>query len=228
MDNGKSWIELEDAIDADAGSYLWTTPANNSDQCKIRLTDTDNINVYDKSDEVFDIMATQLAVNYPEGGENFVFDDTAWIAWRTTPLAEIDIEYSGDNGSTWNTIASNFDASQKQYKWKVPQNATKQGVVRISDSNDKSNLSLTDAAFSIVPPNEVGGPYSSDENTLLLLHAEGNLYNQSEYTGEVSSTNGTIRYAENPIDPRRPDSFWNPQRFRPIKTVGYALRQLLR
>ena len=73
MDDGKSWIVLEAAFDADAGTYLWTTPANNSDQCKIRLTDTDNINVYDKSDEAFNIMASDDLIISPNPASEFIF-----------------------------------------------------------------------------------------------------------------------------------------------------------
>ncbi len=198
-DNGQNWIEIEAAFDASAGSYLWNTSESNSDQCKIRLTDTENINVYDQSDEVFNLMDSQLAMNYPAGGENFVFNNTALITWQATPVAEIDIKFSTDNGNTWNSIASNFDASQGQYEWTVPQNEATQGLIKILDSNDETNNHISNI-FSIVPQNIVGGPYILDENTLLLWQAEGNFYNQSNLTGEISSTNGTVSFSDNPVE----------------------------
>jgi hypothetical protein len=200
MDNGQHWIEIEAAAGAGSGSYTWVTPKDFSDQCKIRLTDSDNINVYAKNSETFSIMASELAINTPAGGEEFVFDDIALITWNATPVAEVDIAYSADNGSNWNTIASGFDASQGEYAWEVPQNATGQGLIRISDSQDNSNFSFTGMPFSIVPQNTVGGPYIADENTLLLLHGEGNLYNQSGIAGNVTSEGGTIGYAEGPAE----------------------------
>jgi hypothetical protein len=200
LDNGQNWIELEAAVDASAGNYLWTTSESNSDLCKIRLTDADNINVYDKSDKVFNIMAVQLALKSPAGGESFVFEDIAFINWQATPVAEIDIDFSTDNGNTWNSIVSNFDASKGHYSWAVPQTETNEGFIRISDSSDGSNISFSETAFSIVPQNEVGGPYKADDHTILLLHAEGNLFNQSEFTGNVDATNGTITYVGNSVD----------------------------
>lgn len=199
LDNGQNWIEIEAAADANTGSYIWTTPDNTSDQCKIRLTDTENINVYAQSNNVFTIMTLQLAMDYPAGNENFVFDNTALITWQTTPLDEVNIEFSIDNGSSWSSIVSNFDASQGRYEWSVPQTETTQGKIKISDSNDETNYHISNS-FSIVPQNNVGGPYSSDENTILLWHAEGNFFNQSNLTGEISPTNGTVSFAENPID----------------------------
>ena len=199
LDNGQNWIEIEAAVDATAGSYLWTTPETNSEECKIRLTDTENINVYDQSHDAFTIMASQLAVNYPAGGENFVFNNIALVTWQTTPVAEIDIEYSADNGSSWNTIVSNTDASQGQYEWAVPQTETALGLIKISDSDDENNYHVSNT-FSMVPENVVGGPYISDENTLLLWQAEGNLYNQSNLSGEITVSNGNISYADNLVE----------------------------
>lgn len=200
LDNGQNWIEIDAAADAAAGSYLWMAPESNSDQCKIRLTDTGNINVYDKSEAVFNIMDTQLALDYPTGGESFVFDNIALITWQATPVAEVDLEFSSDNGNTWNDIVSGFDASQGQYQWEVPQNATHQGLIRIYDSQNNSNTSVSNTTFSIVPQNMLGGPYTNDENTLLLLHGEVNLFNQSDFTGDVNSADGTISYADNPVE----------------------------
>ena len=200
LDNGQNWIEIEAATNANAGSYFWTTPENSTDQCKIRLTDADNINLYDKSDDAFKLIPLELALICPAGGESYVSNDIALIAWKPTQVAEVDIELSTDNGSTWNTLISNYDASQEQYEWEATQNTTNQGLIRVSDSKNGSNNSVSKAVFSIVPENSVGGPYKNDANTLLLLHAEGNLYNQSARTGNVSSTNGTISYTESTID----------------------------
>jgi hypothetical protein len=198
LDKGLNWIEIESAADAETKSLLWTAPESFSDQCKIRLTDTEDINVYDQSKAPFTIIDTQLAISSPVGGESFVFGNTALIKWDVTPVTDIDIKYSIDNGNSWITLVTNFDASQMQYEWSVPQSATNQGLIKIADSNNESNFS-TSGTFSIVPQNLVGGPYTSDENTLLLWHAEGNLYNQSNLTGEIISSNGTTSYSDNTL-----------------------------
>jgi hypothetical protein len=44
-----------------------------------------------------------------------------------------------------------------------------------------------------------GGPYTSDENTLLLLHGEGNFYNQSPLSDHANTTNGTVSFVDNEI-----------------------------
>jgi PKD repeat protein len=200
LDNGQNWIEIQAATDASTGSCFWTTPENSSDQCKIRLTDTENINVYDQSDDVFDLMDLQLTLNYPAGGENFVFDNIALISWQTTPVVEIDIEYSADNGNSWNVIVSNFDASQTQYEWTVPQIETTQALIKISDSNDESNYYISNNTFSIVLQNLLGGPYISDDNTVLLMHFENNLKNQSTMSDDGITQGSGLNFVDNEIE----------------------------
>jgi hypothetical protein len=198
LDNGQNWIEIEAATNASSGSYMWTTPSTQSNQCKIRLTDITNINVYDQSEAVFNLLDPQLALSYPQGGENFVFDNVALITWELTPVQEVTLEYTTDNGTSWHPIVSNFDASQSTYEWSVPQTATSQALIRISDSKDASNHDTSDP-FEIVPENATGGPYILDGNTLLLWHAEGNLYNQSSQSGNLSQASGSLSYADNPV-----------------------------
>lgn len=54
-DNGNNWQEIIASTAAGAGLYTWTVPDITSDQCKVKLTDVTDINVYDKSNDVFSI-----------------------------------------------------------------------------------------------------------------------------------------------------------------------------
>jgi hypothetical protein len=195
LDNGQSWVLINDNVDASAESYLWTTPNSYSDECRIRITDNSDINIYDKSDSAFINMLPQLVLSNPIGGESFVYDAVAVIKWQLSPISEIDILYSIDNGSSWNEIVSNYDASICSYEWVVPAIETNQALIKIVNSSDNSNYCESESVFKIMEENVVGGPYENDENTLVSLHFEGSLYNQSELTNHPALNSGDETYA---------------------------------
>ncbi len=51
-DSGWNWTELA-TVDAAAGNWAWTLPQEQSAEYMVRITDQADINVYDKSDQVF-------------------------------------------------------------------------------------------------------------------------------------------------------------------------------
>lgn len=195
LDNGQNWTVIESGVDASLETYTWTSPSTFSDECKIRITDDADINIYDKSDDNFNLMVSQLALTSPTGGESFVYSDTAVIQWQLTPVSEINIYYSTDNGLNWNIIETNYPASEYYYYWSVPQTETDEGLIKIEASNDSGNNAISASAFKIVPQNLIGGPYVNDNNTILSLHFEGNLFNQSAFSAQAQPATGTISYA---------------------------------
>ncbi len=52
-DNGQNWSEIISSTSATTGTYNWTVPNISSNECKIKLIDVTDINVYDISDDVF-------------------------------------------------------------------------------------------------------------------------------------------------------------------------------
>jgi len=193
IDNGQNWTTIVDAVNASTGVYTWTTPEVSADQCKIRVTDTENINIYDKSIEVFSLVEIQLELMYPLGSESFVSSDKVYITWQETPVESINIEFSGDNGLSWSTVSAGADASQQVFEWIVSQSETTEGIIRITDSNNSDNWSSS-ASFNIASENMIGGPYSNDEHTMLLLHAEGNLVNQSDNSDDAEVVNSSLGF----------------------------------
>lgn len=55
VDNGNNWSEVYPPNIGNTGSYDWLVPIVNSEQCKIRLTNTANLNIYDTTDGLFTI-----------------------------------------------------------------------------------------------------------------------------------------------------------------------------
>ena len=79
VDNGYTWSEVYPPNIGNTGSYDWLVPIVDSDQCKVRLTNTANFNVYDTTDGVFTIYECVLGGDL--NGDCFInVDDFAIMA----------------------------------------------------------------------------------------------------------------------------------------------------
>jgi len=52
-DNGGTWSEVYPPNTGNTGSYNWLVPKINSEQCLVRVTNADNLAIYDTSNDVF-------------------------------------------------------------------------------------------------------------------------------------------------------------------------------
>jgi hypothetical protein len=199
-DNGATWLSNSSEVNASLGSYTWTTPNIESDQCKIRITDSENINVYDKSDKVFSLRQFSLNLISPNGGESFIPGDMTEIKWENTPVNQINIEHSTDNGSTWNIIEYNYPSISNTYNWQIPNTFSKQSRVKISAVSNPGIFDISDNEFEILLPNNNCGPYLVDENTILLLHFENDFKNQSDLCDDAIPNGNGISFHNNSVD----------------------------
>jgi len=183
LDNGQIWEEITNSTPASSGTYTWTTPDVSADECKVKLTDVTNINVYDKSNDIFSIRPYEITMISPNGGECYVPGDLSSITWKTTPVSNIQIEYSPDNGSNWFEVVASTPSASESYVWPIPNEISSQYLLKLSDVSDLSVFDLSDDNFEVVSTNIEGGPYAVDDNTVLMLHFNGNLHEEaSNYT----------------------------------------------
>lgn len=76
-----------------------------------------------------------IKVLYPNGGEIFRTNDTCKILWTAAGVNNVMIEYTSNNGSTWNTITSSVTAENYNINWVVPNiYAVAQLKIRIKDT----------------------------------------------------------------------------------------------
>lgn len=197
VDNGQNWLEIISSTSAGTGTYEWTVPNVNSDECKIKLTDVDNINVYDKSNDVFSILLYGLELIFPNGGEFLIAGDLIQISWENTPVENIKIEFSNDNGSSWNELIESYPTSSGSFSWTVPDETSNQCRIKITDVSDESIFDISENTFEIGEANNNGGPYISDANTVLLLHFNNNL-NEASHNYPVSSHGIEKTYISHP------------------------------
>jgi hypothetical protein len=158
IDNGSSWTEIV-ASTANDGNHTWTVPDTPSVDCLVRVSETTGnpSPVSDESDTVFEISPETeptITVTSPNGGETLTAGVTHDITWTSTgPIADVIIEYSTDNGSSWETIEIST-ANDGSYNWVVPgtpSDISEDCLVRISGvDGDLHPSDVSDAVFSIV------------------------------------------------------------------------------
>ncbi len=156
--------------------YQWSVPTNVlSSNCFIRIRDTNDALVEDKSDLAFKIM-DNIVISAPSGGEKWVVGTQQNITWTSLGLApEVNIKYCIEPTlTTWQPVASNVvNAANGSYQWTIPPTISATTRVRlnavISGSEDADSVSISAANFMIkgsivvTDPNGGTGPTFADK-----------------------------------------------------------------
>ncbi|HRG59163.1 MAG TPA: T9SS type A sorting domain-containing protein [Bacteroidia bacterium] len=201
LDNGVTWINITTSTSND-GTQNWTVPATaNSTQCKIKISNTADLNIFDVSDATFTI-ATPITITSPNGGENWIGCATVPITFtKSQCISYFDIYYSTNNGSTWNTITTylgNNGLSSQTYNWQVPNGITSnQVLIKVDDVNyTAANQDVSNAVFNMTPSNDITVTSPNGAEVWQGLSTQAitwtNLPSASgQYTLQYSLNNGT-------------------------------------
>jgi hypothetical protein len=93
----------------------------------------------------------QIAVTSPNGSEEWAPNTSERIQWQSSDVTSVNIEYSMNNGTSWETIASNI-SSTGLYTWNIPSIESAQCLIRITDSDRAEVYDSSDNIFSIITP----------------------------------------------------------------------------
>lgn len=146
-DSGVTWLTLANGISPDVQAYEWIIPDIPSSTCLVRVCDTLTTTFCDTSNSVFSIYYPSLSLTSPNGGETWKAGSVKKITWLSSGSSRIIIEYSVDNGTTWDTIAE-VAASAYSYDWVVPYVSTTQAKIGLRD-NYFNFFEESDSAFTI-------------------------------------------------------------------------------
>ncbi|MCX6150795.1 MAG: YCF48-related protein [Ignavibacteriales bacterium] len=150
-DNGTSWIVIDPSVDATLG-MSWTVPNTPSANCKVRISDAGDATVNDVSDGLFTISTLPvpvIALTSPNGGENWLVGTNQNITWTSSNVNNIKIEYTTNNGTSWNTIIASVVATPASYNWVIPNSPSTNCKVRISDAGNSTINDLSNNVFTI-------------------------------------------------------------------------------
>ncbi|GAB4402887.1 MAG: hypothetical protein OHK0053_27240 [Microscillaceae bacterium] len=71
------------------------------------------------------------------------------IAWQATGLSQLKLEYSSNQGQSWNLIANNLPASEGSYAWNVPNEPLEAVILRLSGVDNPAAEVQSPAPFKI-------------------------------------------------------------------------------
>ncbi|MFO7525415.1 MAG: T9SS type A sorting domain-containing protein, partial [Ignavibacteriaceae bacterium] len=146
--NGQDWITVIDSLPS-TGIYTWVVPTVLSDQCRIKITDYSDPDIFDTSDGVFTIESSKmLNILQPNGGEVIPGGQYYEVQWNSEDVEYVKLEYSINNGASWNSI---IDSTQSVgiYEWQVPNIQTIQGRIKITDITEPLINDISDDPFRI-------------------------------------------------------------------------------
>ncbi len=199
LDGGTTWIIILSSYNAGAGtscSYNWATVPNTpSTTCFIRVTDVNVSTATDVSNFQFTILQnTAIVVNTPNGGEVWqVGGPTQNITWAAAGTsANLTIQYSIDNGTTWITITTTVVASSGLYVWTIPNTPSTTCLVRVIDASNTCRFDISNAVFTISPPTPVITVTSPNS---ALTYYVANSYNITWTSAYLTSSFVRIEYS---------------------------------
>ena len=99
---------------------------------------------------VYEIISDNITVTYPNAGESFVPGEKESIHWDAVPVnttSNFVLEYSLNNGTSWNSITS-VSSTTTNYEWTVPSSITGAALIRVSNGSFQD---VSDQTFSIAP-----------------------------------------------------------------------------
>ena len=146
LNDGQTWTTIAASVPASQLSYSWTLPTTPSYLCRIRIKDLTRP-ISDQSNTVFTIPNSYVQVTYPNGGESFGTGTGQYIEWEYSDIATVKLEYSTNNGSTWNVIGT-APAANKYANWVVPTVASSQILIRATDNVNPIYTDQSNTVFS--------------------------------------------------------------------------------
>ena len=137
-DGGKSWRKIE----SNTSNHLW----------EIFFVDNTGYIVGDKGTVLkytYDTANKKLELLSPAGGEQWKIGSVKEILWKSEGITDIRIEYSFNNGASWNEIAASYP-STGIFEWTVSNILTHQARIRLIDLDSIRISSECKKTFSIV------------------------------------------------------------------------------
>jgi hypothetical protein len=152
-DNGTNWSTIFNGwCGVGNNAYLWTVPNTPSNQCIVRITDTNNSLAFDQSDSVFTILALPtINVTSPNGYETWQVGMSSHITWNSTDVNDVQIDYSINNGNSWIPIINSTPASAGDYLWTVPNTPSTHCRVKITNVSNPAINDISNNNFTITP-----------------------------------------------------------------------------
>jgi hypothetical protein len=150
-DQGASWIIIDTTAAADT-VYLWNPPLIDEDECKVRIRDLRNADIFDTSDHPFSIHKPYVRVLSPNGGEMWKSYSYNKIEWESIGTQYLNIYLTVDNGNTWEVVYDTVPASNMYGNFRFPNIESEECYIKIEDIAVPEITDQSDSAFTLYKP----------------------------------------------------------------------------
>ncbi len=112
----------------------------------------------------------RIEVTSPSGYEHWCIGETRDITWFSegAPFPSVKIEYSVDGGDSWETIEESTD-NDGTHSWIIPDAASDQCLVMVSDADDGDPWDESDQFFVIYLPGDVDANGAVDVGDIMYM-----------------------------------------------------------
>ncbi len=91
----------------------------------------------------------KVTLTSPKAGESFLVGSTLSIRWTAENISTLQIDFSSNNGASWQTLFGNVAASGGRYDWVLPNTVADNYKLRILHPTNKTVLAVSDT-FKVV------------------------------------------------------------------------------
>jgi hypothetical protein len=149
-DQGASWNTIANST-SNSGTYSWQVPNISSNNCLVRISEANDADPSDASDNTFSITAlASLTLLAPNGGEKISTGASYQIKWNSSgAIDQVKLEFSPDGGTSWETIASSTPNDGEE-DWQVGNLVSNVCLIRIAEALDGNPFDQSDSLFQII------------------------------------------------------------------------------
>lgn len=150
LNSGENWVLITNSTKND-GSYSWELPYTSSSMCFVRISDHEDNQPSDLSDDTFSIRSSMISLLSPNGDEDWLGGTVQSIEWRSDAVIDsVGLEYSVDLGLNWLEIISSTPDDGK-FDWRIPDILSDSCQVRVIRVGNSNPFDTSDRPFSISP-----------------------------------------------------------------------------
>lgn len=133
---GDQWIELsDDSFDNNTNQFGWKLPFVTGDY-RLRMLDSETSTIIDVT-EVFSIQEKFGEIVSPNSNdEKYEGGNQATIFLIISGYNSYNIDFSSDNGQSWESQFKNLESDQSSISWEIPSITTNTALLRITDNNN--------------------------------------------------------------------------------------------
>jgi hypothetical protein len=207
-DAGGSWTNIVPSTPND-GEFAWTIVASPSTECLVRVSDAVDGDPFDQSDAPFTILAPDLTLSIPNGGETWLVgsnQDIEWFSAVPNLPPNVKLEYSTNGGTSWKEIVPSTP-NDGLHTWTVPNDPSADCYVRVSDDiagvlSDVSNAPFTiesPASISVSDP-ATGQAWEVNSTQTIVWNSIGNVGNVNIDISRDNGSSWSTIFANTPND----------------------------